>query len=387
MISPSLFFVKRLFSKKSPGHGPPDPRRDLQNTPLSSNLFFFACAPMPLDDRFAGLVFPASSARLDLAANAGRFAPDPDAGSELLIEAASHPDWTNADLLSHALIRANRSDPAGHDQWIANLLEFCVWSSLSQPRRLALCQELVARGAPFVHEPSWAHFGGLAHAAAEGGSLEALLWARSLAPEDLFRPGGSFGLSPLHCAALRSDPHAVPVIEALLSWGLDASCSTQDGRNALFRVQDPDVASALIRSGADPLALDRRGFCALGFWLEVGFWDLARLCFTPDRPLASLNQPLSFGSFAHVNARPSRDLPAAIYAGSRHAQRSAAFAPALVEMARWGADFHLIGPDGEPPLSKLRQGPGSAALAALEAERLDQSLSPSSSTRPDRSRL
>lgn len=329
---------------------------------------------MSLDSVFDALVFPPSSERLDLAQNEGRWAPDAEDGVEALIEAVSSPEWTNTDLTRHALLRANRCAPAEHDRWIANLLEFCVWESLAQPRRLALCQDLAARGAPFHHEPSWEGFGGLAHVAAEGGSLEALRWARELDPAALFRPGGAFGLTPFHCAAMRCDEQAVAVIEALAGWGLSAASVTSDGRNPLFRAQDPAVAQALMRAGADPLARDHRGFCALGFWLETGSWELARLCYLPEAPMARINEPLRFGSFNSPNAPPSRDLPAAIFAGSRQAARCEGFAESLVEMARMGADFHLRGPSGAAPLSSLRRGPGAAALAALERERLAESL-------------
>lgn len=319
---------------------------------------------------------------LDALAQVGRWAPDPEDGAEGLIEAVCDPLWRNEDLLRFVLIRAGRCDPERRAQWLAQLLEFSIWETHSQPRRLELCQGIVESGiAPFHHAPSWRHFGGLLHVASEAGSLEAARWAYRSAPSELFSLGGQYGLTPLHCAASRCDPQGLSVVEALLEWGLSASAQTNDDRNALFRVQDPAIASALMRAGADPLQPDSQGYCALGYWLETGAWDLARLCFIGESEapaLADINAPLRFGSFlSKGESRPFlRELPAAIYALSASGARDALHAENLAEMARLGADFHRPGPRSRAPIEFVACG---RALGALERQELSASVEPSGS--------
>lgn len=313
---------------------------------------------------------------LSLASHQTRWAPEMgDYHSEVLSHHAANPQWRNEDLLTYTLRRANRCSAEGRATWMAYLLENCIWHTHTLPHRLHLCKEIIQTGlADFHYEPAWDGFGGLLHIAAEAGSLEALQWAYEQAPADLFRSGGSFRLTPLHCAALRDDEESSVIIEKLLAWGVDPHALTRDGRSALFRARIPQNAALLMKAGVNPLQDDYEGFSALGFWLEMGLWPLAKLYYQEHLDASNaLRMPLKYGSLHLHRYYTQSDLPASIYAQNIHTREHDGYVDHLLDMLHLGARFDVPGAGGKSTLDHIKDA---SVRALLEREDLLMSSVP-----------
>lgn len=178
---------------------------------------------------------------------------------------------------------------------------------------------------------------------------------------------GTKGLTPL-CAAALALENSVEQVEVLLAWGADPTAETDDGRTALFFVQDPNVVERLIRSGIDPDRRDASGQTALfaassnllpevvRAMLDVGLpahdtddagntpLHAALKSPLPDRRLPTPPRP---GKFTTPNYRPYR-------------QSLDQLLDVLTGLVRAGARPQAVNADDETPLSL-------AAEAACEA--------------------
>jgi ankyrin repeat protein len=197
----------------------------------------------------------------------------------------------NRDLLAVCQMASRGLDARGREQWMDHLIEFSLWETGSQPERLALCDHLVRSGLARVSSPArWSSFGGLVHIACEAGSIDALQWALEREPGAVRRPGGLLGIGPFHALAMRGDRSMAQAAAPLLvAAGADPDARSRDGRSALFRAcGNAPLVEFLLGAGSDPMALDTQGFCALGYWLELGDWDSAALALHGADPDAFL---------------------------------------------------------------------------------------------------
>lgn len=288
----------------------------------------------------------------------------------------SDPEASNRDVLAATRAAGRSLAPSERQRWLDDLVEFALWESGRQPGRLALCDHVVRSGlAPF--DPPWrwrsGPVGGLLHIACEGASYEGVLWALRRGPRTILRRGGSLGVSVAHTLANRSRGEEAARIWGLLrAHGARADALTDDGRSALFRCDDPELASELMRGGADPWLTDARGFAAGSFWLESGNWDCARLAFeaAPWR----LDAPIPWGEISSArSARPPLfDRPLFVAACSpalRMARGRAGSSQTdiLEELVRMGADPLALDSEGR---SLHQRSANPVALALQERSAL-----------------
>ena len=289
----------------------------------------------------------------------------------------SDPAASNRDVLAAAQAAGRALGYNDRQRWLDDLVEFTLWESGLQPHRLDLCDYVVRLGlAQF--DPPWrwrsGPVGGLLHIACEGASYEGVLWALQRSPGSILRRGGSSKVSVAHTLANRGrGENAGRIWRLLADHGARADALSEDGRTALFRCYDPELASALMHAGADPWRPDALGFVAASFWLESGNWDCARLAFAlhPEK----INTRIPWGTFVakRYATPPCLDLPLFIVACSSTICMDSPRAgltqrEILDEMVDMGADARALDHEG---LSLYERSGNPVALALQERCELD----------------